>query len=72
MNLFAKRRIKAGLLQEEVAAALFVDRSTVAKWETGKAKPRADKLPAIAELYKCSIGQLLCDDGMDGETEKAV
>ena len=54
--------MKAGLRQETAAAALDVDRSTIAKWETGIAKPRADKLIAIAKLYNCSIGDLLDED----------
>ena len=51
-------REKANLSQEKVAVALKIDRSTVAKWETGVAYPRADKLPAIAALYGCSIDEL--------------
>lgn len=72
MNPFAKARIKAELNQEQAAAALHVDRSTIAKWETGKAKPRADKLPAIARLYQCSIGELLSANEDDEDVEKAV
>ena len=73
MNTFAKRRIKANLRQEQAADALHIDRSTVAKWETGKAKPRAEKLPAIAKLYHCTVGELLSDDdGQDEDVEKAV
>lgn len=72
MNLFAKRRIEANLRQEQAAEALHVDRSTVAKWETGKAKPRADKLVAIASLYKCPVGALLSDDEQGDTIEKVV
>lgn len=54
------------LTQSEVAEKLRVDRSAVAKWEAGAAKPRADKLPALAKLYNCSIEELLEND------EKAV
>lgn len=67
MNPFRKYRMKAGLLQETAAATLDVDRSTIAKWETGIAKPRADKLPAIAKLYSCSIGDLLDEDNQTGK-----
>ena len=72
MNPFAKARIKANLRQEQAADALHIERSTVAKWETGKAKPRADKLPAIARLYQCSIGELLSTNEDDEDVEKAV
>ena len=72
MNLFAKRRIEANLRQEEVAKALHVDRSTVAKWETGVAKPRAEKLPSIARLYRCTVGELLYNDESASSVEKVV
>ncbi len=62
MNQFVEMRTAAGLLQEDVARALNIDRSTVAKWEMGVAKPRADRLPAIARLYKCRISELFSED----------
>ncbi len=55
MNVFGKLREKAGLTQQAAADAMKVDRSTVAKWETGVCMPNAAKLPALAKLYKCSI-----------------
>lgn len=73
MNLFAKRRIEANLRQEQAAEALRVDRSTVAKWETGKAKPRAEKLLAVAKLYHCPVEALLSDeDETPEDIEKVV
>lgn len=51
-------RKAAGMTQVAFAAAIGIDRSTVAKWETGKAYPRADMLPAIAEALSCSIDDL--------------
>lgn len=46
------------MTQREFAAALGVDRTTVAKWETGAALPRADMLPKIAKLLGCTISDL--------------
>ena len=54
-------RMAARLTQEDVAAMLGVKRTAVAMWETGKAKPRADKLPALARLYGCTIDELLSE-----------
>lgn len=45
-------------MQTEVSAALGVDRSTISKWETGEAFPRADKLRALAKLYGCTIDDM--------------
>lgn len=57
-NRFAELRKQARLSQEEASAMLGVDRSTVAKWETGAAFPRGDKLPAVARAYGCEIKDL--------------
>lgn len=51
-------RERAELRQEDVANAMQIDRSTVAKWETGESMPRADKLPDLARLFGCSIDDL--------------
>ena len=53
-----EKREQIGLRQEDVAQALDVDRSTVAKWETGEAMPRSDKLPELAKILGCSIDEL--------------
>lgn len=58
MNI-KKAREKAGLTQQELADQLGIGQSAVAMWETGRAFPRADKLPALAKLFKCSIDTLL-------------
>lgn len=51
-------RMSAGLKQEDIALKLNVDRSAVAKWETGEAMPRADKLPELANVLGCTIDEL--------------
>ena len=62
MNVMKERRLKGAIpTQCEVAKILGVKGSTVSKWERGLSKPRADKLPAIAKLYGCSIEELLAD-----------
>ena len=59
MNVFQNLRIKKELTQEQVATLLSVDRSTVAKWETGVSLPRNSLLPQIAKLFNCKIEDLL-------------
>ena len=58
MNGIQNLRMQKGITQIQLASDLGVDKSTVAKWETGKAFPRADLLPKIADLLGCSIDQL--------------
>lgn len=61
MRLKDARR-SAHLTQEEAARALNVSRTTVTMWETGTVNPTADKLPAIARLYGCTINDLFKDE----------
>ena len=51
-------REKANLTQESLAKLINVDRSTIAKWETGEASPRSDKLPTLANVLNCTIDDL--------------
>lgn len=50
------------LRQEDLAIKLSVDRSTVAKWETGESMPRVDKLCTLANVLNCSVDDLLCEN----------
>lgn len=54
------------ITQSKLAEMLKVDRSSIAKWETGEAFPRADKLPQLAKIFGCTIDDLFT------EQEKAV
>ena len=56
-------RIRSGLTQEEVGARLDprVTKAAVASWESGKAKPRADKLTQLAQLFNVSVSDLMTD-----------
>ena len=62
---FRECRIRASLTQEVVAAKLGVDQTAVSNWERGKNYPIATMLPRIAELYGCTIEDLLKQDAFD-------
>lgn len=55
----AEARKAAGLTQESAAAQLGIDRSTIAKWETGVALPRLEMAVRVADLYRCNIDDLI-------------
>lgn len=57
-KLQALRRQK-GITQEELAQALYVSRTAVSKWESGRGYPNIDSLKAIARFYAVSIDELL-------------
>jgi len=60
-NLQQLRKQK-GLTQEELATALFVSRTAVSKWESGRGYPNIDSLKAIAKFYGVTVDALLSGD----------
>ena len=57
-------RKSKGLTQEELAESLFVSRTAVSKWESGKGYPNIDSLKAIAKLFSVTLDELLSSDQM--------
>ena len=55
-------RKEKGLTQEELAAALYVSRTAVSKWESGRGYPNIDSLKEIAKFFSVSIDALLSGD----------
>jgi transcriptional regulator with XRE-family HTH domain/tetratricopeptide (TPR) repeat protein len=53
-----QRRKTLGLSQEALAARLQVERSTVARWETGGTRPQLWMRPRLAEVLQVSPDQL--------------
>ena len=54
-----KLRKEKKLTQRQLAEMLFVDCSSVTKWETGKANPDFEKQQQLAEIFNVSIDNLL-------------
>lgn len=52
-------RKEKGWTQEQLAERLFVSRTAVSKWESGKGYPNIDSLKNISKLYNVSIDVLL-------------
>ena len=52
-------RKSRGLTQEELAEALFVSRTAISKWESGRGYPSIDSLKQIANYFSISIDELL-------------
>ena len=55
-------RKQKGLTQEELAAFLFVSRTAVSKWESGRGYPNIDSLKAISAFFSVTIDTLLSGD----------
>ena len=56
---FKYARTAANLTQRQAADALGVSDAAVSQWESGLYMPRAAMLIKIAELYGCSVDDLL-------------
>ena len=52
-------RKQKGLTQEELAESLYVSRTTISKWESGRGYPNIDSLKAIAKFFSVTIDELL-------------
>ena len=55
-------RKRRGLTQEELAEALYVSRTAVSKWESGRGYPGIDSLKAISSYFSVTIDDLLSAD----------
>ena len=70
---FAARRKAVGFSQEQLAERLSIDRSTIARWESGDTEPQPWIRPRLARVLQVSIDQLdgLLAEGGLTESESA-
>lgn len=52
-------RKENGITQEELSKILYVSRTAVSKWESGRGYPNLDSLKRIAEYFNVTVDQLL-------------
>ena len=55
-------RKQKGLTQEELAESLYVSRTAISKWESGRGYPNIDSLKALAKFFCVTIDELLSGD----------
>lgn len=55
-------RKQKGLTQEELGEALYVSRTAISKWESGRGYPNIDSLKAISKYFALSLDELLSSD----------
>ena len=55
-------RKQRGLTQEELAEKLYVSRTAISKWESGRGYPNIDSLKAIAKFFSVTVDELLSTD----------
>ena len=57
-------RKSRSMTQEELAEALFVSRTAISKWESGRGYPSIDSLKEISRYFSVTIDELICSDEM--------
>lgn len=55
-------RKQNNMTQEELAGQLFVSRTAISKWESGKGYPNIESLKSISKLFAVSIDDLLSNE----------
>lgn len=55
-------RKQKGITQEELAEALYVSRTAISKWESGRGYPNIDSLKRLAKFFGVTVDNLLSGD----------
>lgn len=63
-------RTSRGFTQEELAEALFVSRTAISKWESGRGYPSIDSLKEISGFFSVTIDELLSGEKLLSIAEK--
>ena len=63
-------RKEKGLTQEELAELLYVSRTAVSKWESGRGYPNIESLKDISKFFSVSIDDLLSGEKLLSIAEK--
>ena len=67
---FQELRKSRGLTQEELAEVLYVSRTAISKWESGRGYPSIDSLKEISNYFSVTIDELLSSEKMLSIAEK--
>lgn len=59
---FQELRKNRGLTQEELAEALYVSRTAISKWESGRGMPSIESLKAISKFFAVTLDDLLSSE----------
>ena len=65
-------RKQKGLSQEELAKELYVSRTAISKWESGRGYPNIDSLKAISKFFEITIDELLSSEELLSLAEQST
>ena len=63
-------RKSRSLTQEELAEAIFVSRTAVSKWESGRGYPNIDSLKALSRFFSVTVDELICPEEILSAAER--
>lgn len=63
-------RKSRGMTQEELAEALYVSRTAISKWESGRGYPNIDSLRELSGFFSVTIDELLSGERLISIAEK--
>ena len=69
-RIISQKRKEHNMTQMQLADALGISFQAVSNWERGNSMPDISKLPELAELFGCSIEELLGGSASAGNVEK--
>ena len=72
MNSIKERRLERNYTLDQVAALIGVDKSTVSLWENGKKEPRVNAIMRLADLFGCSVEELMRPIPMEEDNAKGL
>ncbi len=65
-------RKRSGMSGAELARRVGVTPGAITQWESGLFSPSTDKLPTIAAVLECEVGELYDADELRAASEAAV
>ena len=67
-----KLRTKKGLTQNQLARAMYVNNTTISKWESGSRLPSADMITRLARVLEVDIGTLFSTASESDESPNII
>ena len=61
-NRIKQFRLKSKLTQQQLADLMDVTRQAVTRWESGTVEPSTENLISLAQIFDCSVDELICND----------
>ena len=71
-DIVRRLRVEEGLSQQQLATKMYVDRSSIARWESGSRLPDLVLIPRLAECLGVDAVTLLPDSDARGRTPRVI